>query len=119
MYKIPLSGSKHTNARRVATAYRKIYNLPYSFDPEIYCIVKGSKDPIIAEPEELENFLITMSDSIAACNLVYGINTDEDRVVVSYMPDLKLAIISLTSYSAPTDETDEYIDDLKASFDVE
>lgn len=119
MYKIPLNNNKHTNARRVAAAYRKIYKLPYAFDPEIYCMSKDSNKPIITEPKKVRNLLITMADRITACNLVYGINTDEDRVVVSYMPDLKWAIVSFTSYSAPTDETDEYMDDLKAAFDAQ
>ena len=56
---------------------------------------------------------------IIACNLVYGINTDEDRVVISYIPGLKWAIVSFTSYSAPNDETEGYMDDLKAAFNVQ
>ena len=119
MYKILLNKNKHTNARRVATAYGKICNLPYAFDPEIYCMSKDSQKPVITEPKEVRKLLIKMADSIIACNLVYGINTDEDRVVVSYMPDLKWAIVSFTSYSAPNDETEGYMDDLKAAFNAQ
>lgn len=119
MYKILLNGNKHTNARRVATAYRRVFKLPYAFDPEIYCVSKDSQEQIITEPKEVRDLLITMEDSIIACNLVYGLNTDEDRVVISYIPDLKWAIVSFSSYDTPNNEIDGYMDDIKAAFHVQ
>lgn len=116
MYKIVLNRGKYTNARKVAVAYRKVSKLPYSYNPEIYYVLRNSNRPISTRPKRLRHLLIKKADRIIFCNIVYGINADDNRIVISYIPSLKWSIVSFTSYETQNIETDRYLDDIKAAF---
>ena len=115
-YKIPLKGDRRTNDQLVCSAYQDLCDRPYAYNPEISCYTEDLEDPAVLDPENLEKFFQFMSDSLIACNLTLGIDTDDVRAVISYIPELEWVIISFPSLDSPNSDSEFLMYDLEFVF---